>query len=148
MRGTLLVVCLIFGLLAREAEAQEWGLGVGRIQGCLARAHDDEAVCSFGPAMTISLGLNLWGKGYRPEAHESQSLSLANDDSRIATQLNFGIHADRWEEVAIIVLAALFLTTVGYAILYPFSSRVDIGVIGRTGWQGETRRSNRSPGTS
>jgi hypothetical protein len=135
MRVSILVSCLIFGLLQHEAQAYEWGLGAGRIQGCLTRALDEKAVCSMGPAMTVSLGLNLWGAGYRPADHERPTLGNVPSASYLESGLNLGTGVDHWEEVALVVLFALFITTVGYAILYPLSSRVDVGVLARSGWQ-------------
>jgi hypothetical protein len=134
MRASILVGSLIFGLLSQQAQAYEWGLGAGRIQGCLARAADEEAVCSMGPAMTLSFGLNLWGKGYRPNDHEPSlpSSSSSYDGNGFG---NFYASADRWEEVLIVVVVGLLMTSVIYAFMYPFSSRMDVGVVGRSGWQ-------------
>ena len=75
MRARILVVCLIFGILSQEAKAYEWGLGAGQIQGCLARSVDEEALCSKGPAVSLSFGLNLWGQGYKPDEREGGSIA-------------------------------------------------------------------------
>ncbi|HYX36085.1 MAG TPA: hypothetical protein VE954_23535 [Oligoflexus sp.] len=134
MRLSILIGCLIFGLLSHEAQAFEWGLGAGRIQGCLARVGDEEAVCSMGPAMTASLGLNLWGADYRPEDHERDTFGEGTSSS-MDTGFNLGLRVNDWDEVALVIVIALFLTTVGYALLYPVSSRVDVGITTRSGWQ-------------
>lgn len=51
---------------------------------------------------------------------------------------SFYTSADRLEEVVLVVVAALLVTGVVYALMYPLSSRVDVGVIGRSGLQEET----------
>jgi hypothetical protein len=137
MRASILVSCLIFGLLSQQAQAYEWGLGAGRIQGCLARVADEEAVCSMGPAMTLSFGLNLWGKGYKPKDHDAQAFNSGTSFSDFDGHSFRGFYssADRWEEVVIVVVVGLLLTSVLYAFIYPFSSRMDVGVVGRSGWQ-------------
>lgn len=132
-RRTFLVICLVLcGFFAREAKAYEWGLGVGRLRGCLGRLTDQEAVCAMGPAVSTSLGFNLWGKNYRTKDHEASSMS---PNSSMNFYFGGDFRVNRWEELALIVALALFMTSVGYALLYPFSSRADIGLMGRSGWQ-------------
>ncbi len=140
MQQVILILVVIFGLFAREAQAYELGLGAGRMRGCLARITDQEAVCAMGPALSFSLGLNMWGSSYRPKDHESLSKggSVAGnsyDNGHWNTGLNLGLQVNRWEDLVIVIALALFMTSVGYALLYPFSSRMDIGLIGRSGWQ-------------
>ncbi len=128
----LIIMFVLCGLSAREAQAYEWGLGLGRLHGCLGRLTDQEAVCAMGPAVSTSLGFNLWGKDYRTKDHEASSVLPSS-----STNFYFGgnIRVDRWEELVLVIALALFMTSVGYALLYPFSSRADIGLIGRSGWQ-------------
>jgi hypothetical protein len=135
MRARILFGCLVFGILSQEAKAYEWGLGAGQIQGCLARAVDEEALCSQGPAVSLSFGLNLWGQGYKPSERESvmDGASISHLDGNSFG--SFYTSADRWEEVVLVVVVGLLLTSVVYAIMYPFSSRVDVGIVGRSGWQ-------------
>ncbi len=137
MRARILVACLIFGFFSQQAKAYEWGLGAGRIQGCLARVTDEETVCSMGPAMTLSLGLNLWGSNYQPKSHEARgyinSAGYSNHDGPSFSGLSF--NSDRIEHVVIVIVVGLLLTSVLYAFMYPFSSRVDLGVTMRSGWQ-------------
>jgi hypothetical protein len=135
MRASILVACLSFGLLSQQAQALEWGLGAGRIQGCLARVADEEALCSVGPAMTLSFGLNLWGAGYQPRDPGLRSFDNTAGRSDFDRFWRWDSGVNRWEEVVIIVVLGLLITTVAYAFMYPFSSRMDVGVVGRSGWQ-------------
>ena len=137
MRARILVGCLVFGMLSQEAKAYEWGLGAGQIQGCLARSLDEEALCSKGPAVSLSFGLNLWGQGYKPDEREGGSIADGPSFSHLDGNSfgSFYTSADRWEEVVLVVVVGLLLTSVVYAFMYPFSSRVDVGVVGRSGWQ-------------
>ncbi|WP_141731526.1 hypothetical protein [Oligoflexus tunisiensis] len=135
MRAILLVGSLSFGLLSGQAQALELGLGAGRIQGCLARVADEDALCSMGPAMTLSFGLNLWGAGYRPGDREVRAFDSSVGRSNFDSGWRWNASVNRWEEVLIIVAVGLLITTVIYAFMYPFSSRMDIGVVGRSGWQ-------------
>jgi hypothetical protein len=137
MRARILVGCLVFGLLSQQAQAYEWGLGAGRIQGCLARVADEDKLCAMGPAMTLSFGLNVWGKEYRPKEYDAQAFSSSPSFSDFDGHSFRGFYssADRWEEVVIVVVVGLLLTSVLYAFMYPFSSRMDVGVLGRSGWQ-------------
>ena len=73
MRASMLVGCLVFGMFSQQAKAYEWGLGAGQIQGCLARAVDEQALCSRGPAVSLSFGLNLWGKDYKANEREADA---------------------------------------------------------------------------
>ncbi|RZA24135.1 MAG: hypothetical protein EOP10_10790 [Proteobacteria bacterium] len=147
MAKTFLTLLIITGFTAREASAFETGAGIGRLQSCFQTTNDQLEHCAIGPSISGFWGLNLWGKGYDVSAHESSADNpmtvgegtakrLATNPS--TTTYNYGSlfsHVDSWQEVAIVVVASLFLVSIGYAFIYPFSSRADVGLIGRVAYQ-------------
>jgi hypothetical protein len=117
MKKSWLVASLIFATATQEVRAYEMSLGVGRMSSCLARTVEGEAACSFGPGVAYSLGLNVWGQSYQVEAHQKSAgdQSLATDSADMG--LRFMAHADRWEDIVAIIAVALFMASLGYALL-------------------------------
>jgi hypothetical protein len=130
MQRACLIVCLIFGFVAREAQAYEYGLGMGRMYSCLSRLDDDGKICALGPAASVRWGLNLWGRGYRVADHAPRASSQSSSGSSF-----FNSSGGDWEELVLVVVVAMLVVSIGYALIYPFSSRMDLGFVGQTGLQ-------------
>lgn len=145
MKTQLWTLAILSGFIAHEASAYEAGLGIGRMSNCVQASDGESKVCAIGPTLSAHWGLNLWGQGYDIAENEKGSTAigenLAANMSPATSQsslnwVNVGSNIDNWETLAIVVVGSLVMVSVGYAIIYPFSSRADVGFIGRTGYQG------------
>ncbi len=144
---TISLLCL--GFLANEAKAAEAGVGLGRLSACVL-TENGGAYCAAGPSLTGRWGFNLWGKNYDISAHEKPVSSVESSGGSGSTvgesfannyhQTNFvsSLNFDSVEDVLIAVAVSLVFVSIGYAIVYPFSSRADMGVIGRVSYQSQT----------
>lgn len=137
MRLWFLIACLIFGFLEQQAQAYEVGLGMGRASTCIDRPTQKD-LCSIGATVSVRFGLNLWGKGYKPEAHEKASETQDYTPGMRSWWNGFQLDGKGLALLVVLVVVAVLVTTIAYAFIYPFSSRVDVGIVGNTGGQAES----------
>ncbi len=139
MSRRIIIPLLFLGFLANEAQAYEAGIGIGRINSCMS-VFENETRCSSGPSLNARWGFNLWGKGYDVDAHEKPSStgtavgdSFANNYS--GPNFLSSAKIDSVSDLVIVIAVSLVFVSIGYALLYPFSSRADMGFIGRASYQ-------------